>query len=1059
MKLLAAALAACLLPLAPGVEASYASGCSVRLDLGIGPIHVARAVAIQADGRIVVAGYVDFGSDKDFIVARFHPDLSLDTSFNGTGYITQNFDTHDDAYGVAIQTDGKIVVVGYAENSSATKRFMALVRYLPDGSLDPPFGAFMYDLLGSGNKFEELRAVALQPDGKIVAVGYHTGGDIQRLYVARFLADGNWDTSFNGDGDLTPAIGDTSMATGVTITPRGDIVVSATGTFGGDSNFIAVRIRPDGSLDPGFNGVGWVDTDIGALDDDASAVAVDQNDNVMIAGTSNADIAIVRYLPDGSLDGGFGTGGIKIHDIGTDAGRAVALDALGITIAGKGGPSAEFALTRFAPTTGVNNLSVTTDISGGDEAFALAIRKDGKLVLAGYSQGPGNNQLTLALYNSDGTQDCGEIALHPEADATLGFTSVGACASNWDCANDQPGNALVGLAAGNDGFTSVVTSGGPTVLDLYKLADGVLPGGKVVTEIEVVAQLAWSNTGASPSTELIYQRDGIDPAPIRSATLTVANTTFQEFRQRWSNLNWNAAELDALNIGLEHVAGNDLLLTQMYVSVTFGELQTHPVDAFTAGATGDGAGGQVTLNWLNPAYGQYDETVIRRDTAACPATPADGAAVVNQADGLGQAGSFVDLVPLGTTYYYAAFVEDAENHASTGECLKATPFDRTSKQVDWIYATSDPVVALATPGLRGTTGVAYTVTNDGLVHAITGGSGGSGGGSWPSGWKPFRLGAKAPNRPPVVLLPSGQWAALFGAEDGRVYAIDSATGALLWRSARLGPMISSSPAAMLTAFGGAQDLVFIGTRNASQPNQFYALNAGDGTVAWKFDPGPGPNSMGIVTSSPAVNYLNEQVYFTSFRGGSGNTLWCLDFFGPSLVKCSIAWPGFGVAISASDVDVSPVPFSGSLYVTDTPPGDLYAVEPMDGSAVLLQNLGGGGARGYVFPRFGTADVIASTATDVRSIDTIPPVGILNWVYVVNAPSAPLQVPGTNDIYVGSGDGKLHRLSTIAPGGPGSSECIGDCTSTVVGSPAYDHFRSMIYVGTIDGEVYGVKTPY
>ena len=128
------------------------------------------------------------------------------------------------------------------------------------------------------------------------------------------------------------------------------------------------------------------------------------------------------------------------------------------------------------------------------------------------------------------------------------------------------------------------------------------------------------------------------------------------------------------------------------------------------------------------------------------------------------------------------------------------------------------------------------MTNDGLVHAITGGSGGTAEGVGLPDGKPFRLGAKAPNRPPVVWLPSGQWAALFGAEDGRVYAIDSATGALLWRSARLGPMISSSPAAILTAFGGAQDLVFIGTRNASQPNRFYALNAGDGTVAWSSTP-------------------------------------------------------------------------------------------------------------------------------------------------------------------------------------------------------------------------------
>ena len=97
-------------------------------------------------------GICRFGVTKDFIVARFHPDLSLDTSFNGTGYVTQNFDTQDEAYGVAIQTDGKILVVGYAENFNATRRYLALARYLPDGTLDTsfnaPFGLIMWDLFG-----------------------------------------------------------------------------------------------------------------------------------------------------------------------------------------------------------------------------------------------------------------------------------------------------------------------------------------------------------------------------------------------------------------------------------------------------------------------------------------------------------------------------------------------------------------------------------------------------------------------------------------------------------------------------------------------------------------------------------------------------------------------------------------------------------------------------------------------------------------------------------------------------------------------------------------------
>ena len=85
---LGASLLASLFVAVASLEAGYAPGCTVALDLGPGPVHEARAVAIQPDGRIVVAGYVNLGADRDFLVARFHPDLTLDTSFNGIGWMS-----------------------------------------------------------------------------------------------------------------------------------------------------------------------------------------------------------------------------------------------------------------------------------------------------------------------------------------------------------------------------------------------------------------------------------------------------------------------------------------------------------------------------------------------------------------------------------------------------------------------------------------------------------------------------------------------------------------------------------------------------------------------------------------------------------------------------------------------------------------------------------------------------------------------------------------------------------------------------------------------------------
>jgi len=241
------------------------------LDLGPGPVHEARAIAIQPDGRIVVAGYVDFGADRDFLVARFHPDLTLDTSFNGIGWTAVDLGKNDEVFGVAIQTDGKILAVGFAENNAGSERYLALARFLPDGSLDASFGggggASTFNL--SPSSLEELHSVTLQPDGKIVAVGYHSSGGVPDILVVRLLQDGNLDSSFDGDGFAEPIIGDTATASDVVIARDGNIVVSATGTFTGNNDFVTLRFQPDGSLDPAFAGVGWTATDVASSDDNA----------------------------------------------------------------------------------------------------------------------------------------------------------------------------------------------------------------------------------------------------------------------------------------------------------------------------------------------------------------------------------------------------------------------------------------------------------------------------------------------------------------------------------------------------------------------------------------------------------------------------------------------------------------------------------------------------------------------------------------------------------------------------------------------------------------------
>jgi outer membrane protein assembly factor BamB len=482
----------------------------------------------------------------------------------------------------------------------------------------------------------------------------------------------------------------------------------------------------------------------------------------------------------------------------------------------------------------------------------------------------------------------------------------------------------------------------------------------------------------------------------------------------------------------------------------------NPVSVFAATASGDSGSGRVTLHWLNPSYGPYDRTVIRRDTAGCPATHNDGVPVVVQSDGIGAAGSFLDTVPLGATYHYAAFVLDSTGQPSVRACASAAPFDRASGNVDWKYDTA--ISALATPGLRldASLGesVLYVVSNDGVVHAVRGGTSANGGGSWPSGYRPFRIGGSAQARPPIVPIPpSSRLAAILGSQDGHVYAVDALTGELIWKSPKLGTTIQAAPAVVLSAWGGGADLVFAGTRLAGQPNRFYALHPDDGTVAWVFDNGGGANGIGMMVGGASVHYASRKVYFTSAQGASGNTTWCLDYTSSPPVAC---WASFGVRpLLGGDIEAGAVLHQGSLYVSDTTPGNLIAVNSADGSGALFYPLGGGGAKGFVFPEFGTPNLFASTSSVTMSVRS----GALNWQgSCIANPSTAIAAPFTDSVFVGSNEGKLFELSASTGSGcpTPASTCIGDCVSTIVGPPAYDVLKGMLYAGTDEGVIHAVR---
>jgi uncharacterized delta-60 repeat protein len=259
----------------------------------------AYSIALQSDGKIIVAGSAFNGANDDFAVVRYHSNGSLDTTFNTTGKVTTPIlAVHDYATSVAIQSDGKIVLAGYAHNGANND--FALTRYHANGSLDTTFnttGKVTTPILASNDLAYGL---AIQSDGKIVLAGYAHNGANEDFAVARYNSDGSLDTTFNTTGKVTtPVLSSTDIATSIVLQPDGKIVLAGYANNGTDNDFALVRYHANGSLDTTFNATGKVTTPILASSDIANSVTIQPDGKIIAAGSAfngaNADFAVVRY--------------------------------------------------------------------------------------------------------------------------------------------------------------------------------------------------------------------------------------------------------------------------------------------------------------------------------------------------------------------------------------------------------------------------------------------------------------------------------------------------------------------------------------------------------------------------------------------------------------------------------------------------------------------------------------------------------------------------------------------------------------------------------------------
>lgn len=422
-------------PTGGGLDPAFGSGGTVVT--APGGAQVAQAVALQNDGKIVVAGCAtslhcyQAISAQGFVVARYDASGALDASFGTGGIVRTDVGAGNaGATGVAVTAGGNIVAAGTAPICHTPGNVcgwgLALVGYLPDGSLDPNFGVggkVTTDWSTTGVALLEGWAMTMQPDGKFVLAGracndrpFAGTGCHMDAVVARYLANGLPDASFGAQGIALSNLPDDDFALAVTLQPDGKIVTSgivysdsASGVPASD--FALTRFTPQGLLDLSFGQSGTVRTHAGGSElawaltvqmvggapklvaTGASAVWTCTS---FCTKTSDA-VVLARYDLDGSLDPTFGGGGTGIvhsdFSGGQESVRAIVIEPVdGGRIVVGGALSGDFLVARYTAAGALDTTfgtrrapgRVTTDIGGDDLVYALAVQPaDLKVVAVG----------------------------------------------------------------------------------------------------------------------------------------------------------------------------------------------------------------------------------------------------------------------------------------------------------------------------------------------------------------------------------------------------------------------------------------------------------------------------------------------------------------------------------------------------------------------------------------------------------------------------------------------------------------------------------------------------
>lgn len=414
------------------LDPTFGQGGLVTTDqLGISSDAATNIAITEPGGKILVAGNATQSYDgSHFLLARYNADGTLDASFGDGGFVTTTLGYNWNAHGMAVDGSGGIVVVGDAD---ANGQEAAVAKYHADGSLDQSFGSGGIVTINFGGTISIARGVAIDSAGNVDIVGevFHnpvaTGG--YQMVVARLKPDGSPDAAFDNNASAAVASMTNTAVTpvrraisgnAVTIDAAGNLVVAGLYASTTSGQALVARFTNSGTIDPTFNGTGYATASLGAFDAQATAVAIDGNQDIVIAGGAAANqyqqssIGLARFTPLGLPDASFGTGGQVTNVVAGNAAGGLAIDSAGNILVAAQMRYSTFAALRYTPAGAPDSNFGTggeADYSFGSSytpkgAIGVALTSAGQVVLADQVQDSLNLQhLALARLNDNGSVD------------------------------------------------------------------------------------------------------------------------------------------------------------------------------------------------------------------------------------------------------------------------------------------------------------------------------------------------------------------------------------------------------------------------------------------------------------------------------------------------------------------------------------------------------------------------------------------------------------------------------------------------------------------------------